>query len=100
MEFPAFWHLYFCLKVFLAPFFLFFLLPQKISISKVIILGDISKNITTHERAASVTLFHLVPGMTYTVKVAARTKGGVGVYREMEPVTMSKCSTSCIQVFS
>lgn len=49
-----------------------------------------NRNITTNERAASVTLFHLIPEMTYGVKVAARSNAGVGVYHGLEAVTMSK----------
>lgn len=49
-----------------------------------------NRNITTNERAASVTLFHLKPEMTYGVKVAARSNAGVGVYHGLEAVTMSK----------
>uniref|UniRef100_A0A0N5AAJ1 Down syndrome cell adhesion molecule-like protein Dscam2 n=1 Tax=Syphacia muris TaxID=451379 RepID=A0A0N5AAJ1_9BILA len=49
-----------------------------------------SRNITTNERAASVTLFHLEPNMSYTVKVAARTKAGIGVFRQLDPVLMNE----------
>uniref|UniRef100_A0A0N4VJ46 Fibronectin type-III domain-containing protein n=1 Tax=Enterobius vermicularis TaxID=51028 RepID=A0A0N4VJ46_ENTVE len=49
-----------------------------------------SRNITTSERAASVTLFNLEPNMSYTVKVAARTKAGIGAFRKLDPVVMNE----------
>lgn len=60
---------------------------------QVVILGKGSKfnrNITTNERAASVTLFHLVPGMTYKIRVAARTNAGIGVAHGTDMVTMNQ----------
>ncbi|MCP9266324.1 Roundabout-like protein 2 [Dirofilaria immitis] len=62
---------------------------------QIIVLGSGAKynrNITTNERAASVTLFHLVPEMTYGVKVAARSNAGVGVYHGLEAVTMNEAT--------
>uniref|UniRef100_A0A914S9S7 Fibronectin type-III domain-containing protein n=1 Tax=Parascaris equorum TaxID=6256 RepID=A0A914S9S7_PAREQ len=58
---------------------------------QIVILGSGAKynrNITTNERAASVTLFHLVPSMTYSIKVAAKSNAGVGVFTEVQRVTM------------
>lgn len=60
---------------------------------QIVIVGNAAKfnrNITTNERAASVTLFHLIPGMTYGVKVAAKSNAGVGVFHGLEPVTMNE----------
>ncbi|VIO86199.1 Uncharacterized protein BM_BM7465 [Brugia malayi] len=62
---------------------------------QIIVLGSGAKynrNITTNERAASVTLFHLIPEMTYGVKVAARSNAGVGVYHGLEAVTMNEAT--------
>lgn len=47
-----------------------------------------SRNISTHDRAASVILYHLIPGMTYRVQVAAFTAGGVGDFHQVDVVTM------------
>uniref|UniRef100_A0A915AF13 Roundabout n=1 Tax=Parascaris univalens TaxID=6257 RepID=A0A915AF13_PARUN len=60
---------------------------------QIVILGSGAKynrNITTNERAASVTLFHLVPSMTYSIKVAAKSNAGVGVFTEVQRVTMDE----------
>ncbi|KAK0397715.1 hypothetical protein QR680_002236 [Steinernema hermaphroditum] len=60
---------------------------------EIIILGDgvkFNRNITTNERAASVTLFHLITGMTYRVRVAAKTGAGTGVYHGTDSVTMDE----------
>ena len=48
------------------------------------------RNITTNERATSVTLYRLIPNASYAIKVAARTNAGVGVFHSAEPVIMSK----------
>lgn len=58
---------------------------------EIVVLGndtEFDRNLTTSERAASVTLFRLIPGMTYKVKVAATTNAGVGVFHGEEEVTM------------
>jgi hypothetical protein len=47
------------------------------------------RNITTNERATSVTLYRLIPNVSYAIKVAARTNAGVGVFFSGEPVVMS-----------
>lgn len=60
---------------------------------QILILGnttEYSRNITTNERAASVTLFHLIPGKTYKVRVAARTSAGIGVYHGMDSIIMDE----------
>ncbi|TMS37275.1 hypothetical protein L596_004245 [Steinernema carpocapsae] len=60
---------------------------------EIIILGDgvkFNRNITTNERAASVTLFHLITGMTYRIRVAAKTGAGTGVYHGTDSVTMDE----------
>uniref|UniRef100_A0A1I7ZAG1 Down syndrome cell adhesion molecule-like protein Dscam2 n=1 Tax=Steinernema glaseri TaxID=37863 RepID=A0A1I7ZAG1_9BILA len=62
---------------------------------EIIILGDgvkFNRNITTNERAASVTLFHLITGMTYRVRVAAKTGAGTGVYHGTDSVTMDEAT--------
>uniref|UniRef100_A0A915HN40 Roundabout n=1 Tax=Romanomermis culicivorax TaxID=13658 RepID=A0A915HN40_ROMCU len=54
---------------------------------QILIFGNetrFNRNVTTSERAASVTLFHLVPEMTYHVKVAAYTSAGVGKFYDKE----------------
>ncbi|PIO71692.1 fibronectin type III domain protein [Teladorsagia circumcincta] len=59
---------------------------------QIVILGKgtkFNRNITTNERAASVTLFHLIPGMTYKIRVAARTNAGIGVSHGTDTVTMT-----------
>lgn len=50
------------------------------------------RNITTNERATSVTLYRLVSDASYTIRVAARTSAGVGAFFDCEPVLMSMCS--------
>ncbi|PAV85387.1 hypothetical protein WR25_09826 [Diploscapter pachys] len=61
---------------------------------QVVILGSknqkYNRNITTNERAASVTLFHLVPGMTYKIRVSARSNAGIGVPHGTDTVTMNQ----------
>lgn len=60
---------------------------------QIVILGKgtkFNRNITTNERAASVTLFHLIPGMTYKIRVAARTNAGIGVSHGTDTVTMNQ----------
>lgn len=60
---------------------------------QIVILGKgtkFNRNITTNERAASVTLFHLSPGMTYKIRVAARTNAGIGVSHGTDTVTMNQ----------
>ncbi|CAJ0583866.1 unnamed protein product, partial [Mesorhabditis spiculigera] len=60
---------------------------------QIIILGKgtkFNRNITTNERAGSVTLFHLQPGMTYKIRVAARTNAGIGVAHGTDVVTMNE----------
>ncbi|CAO4385088.1 unnamed protein product [Caenorhabditis nigoni] len=60
---------------------------------QIVIIGQApnnNRNITTNERAASVTLFHLVTGMTYKIRVAARSNGGVGVSHGTSEVTMNQ----------
>lgn len=60
---------------------------------QIVVLGNETKwhrNISTNERAASVTLFHLVPGMTYKIQVAAFTAGGMGLYHGVDVVTMDE----------
>src|SRR5688572_14340495 len=47
------------------------------------------RNITTNERATSVTLYRLIPNASYAIKVAARTNAGVGVFFNGESVLMS-----------
>ncbi|VDN25043.1 unnamed protein product [Gongylonema pulchrum] len=69
--------------------------PPTSAPTDIIILGNGAKynrNITTNERASSVTLFHLIPEMTYGVKVAARSNAGVGVYHGLEAVTMNEAT--------
>ncbi|CAI5454605.1 unnamed protein product [Caenorhabditis angaria] len=49
---------------------------------QVIIIGQApgqNRNISTTDRAASITLFHLEAGMKYKIRVAARSNGGIGV---------------------
>ncbi|CAI4225610.1 unnamed protein product [Auanema sp. JU1783] len=48
-----------------------------------------NRNISTKERAASVTLFHLTPLMTYRISVAARTNAGIGVFHPVEIIKMN-----------
>lgn len=48
------------------------------------------RNITTNERATSVTLYRLIPNASYAIRVAARTNAGVGMFFDEEPVVMSK----------
>ncbi|CAB3399163.1 unnamed protein product [Caenorhabditis bovis] len=60
---------------------------------QIVIIGQVQKynrNITTNERAASVTLFHLVTGMNYKIRVAARSNAGVGVSADVREVTMNQ----------
>ncbi|CAJ0945089.1 unnamed protein product, partial [Mesorhabditis belari] len=60
---------------------------------QIIILGKgtkFNRNITTNERAGSVTLFHLQPGMTYKIRVAARTNAGIGAAHGTDVVTMNE----------
>uniref|UniRef100_A0A914UQ53 Fibronectin type-III domain-containing protein n=2 Tax=Plectus sambesii TaxID=2011161 RepID=A0A914UQ53_9BILA len=60
---------------------------------QIVVLGNATKfnrNISTNERAASVTLFHLLPGMTYKVSVAAKTGAGIGVFHGEDTVTMDR----------
>lgn len=60
---------------------------------QIVVLGNgtkFNRNISTNERAASVTLFHLVPGMTYRVSVAAKTGAGIGVFHGEDVVTMGE----------
>jgi hypothetical protein len=60
---------------------------------QILIIGnttEYSRNISTNERAASVTLFHLNPGKTYKVRVAAKTLAGIGVYHGTDTVTMNE----------
>lgn len=47
------------------------------------------RNITTNERATSVTLYRLIPNASYAIRVAARTNAGVGVFFNGEPVVMN-----------
>ncbi|KHN84242.1 Roundabout -like protein 2 [Toxocara canis] len=66
---------------------------------QIVILGSGAKynrNITTNERAASVTLFHLVPGMSYSIRVAAKSNAGVGVFTDVQRVTMGKYKYSIL----
>jgi len=59
----------------------------------IVVLGNetrFHRNVTTAERAASVTLFHLVPDMTYRVKVAAYTGAGVGQFHDRDRISMSE----------
>ena len=49
-----------------------------------------SREIPTNERAASVTMYNLKPNTSYTVKVAARTNGGIGAYKKVGPIVMNE----------
>lgn len=58
----------------------------------IVVLGNetrFHRNVTTAERAASVTLFHLVPDITYHVQVAAYTSAGIGKFYDRDRVTMN-----------
>ena len=48
------------------------------------------RNITTNERATSVTLYRLVNDASYTIRIAARTNAGVGAFFDGNPVVMSE----------
>nr|CAD2195935.1 unnamed protein product [Meloidogyne enterolobii] len=48
------------------------------------------RNITTNERATSVTLYRLIPNASYAIRVAARTNAGVGIFFDEEPVVMNE----------
>lgn len=48
------------------------------------------RNITTNERATSVTLYRLITDATYTIRIAARTIAGYGPFFNCDPVVMSK----------
>ncbi|KAL3095301.1 hypothetical protein niasHS_007400 [Heterodera schachtii] len=48
------------------------------------------RNITTNERATSVTLYRLIPNASYAIRVAARTNAGVGAFYIGEPVVMTE----------
>uniref|UniRef100_A0A914HZI1 Uncharacterized protein n=1 Tax=Globodera rostochiensis TaxID=31243 RepID=A0A914HZI1_GLORO len=48
------------------------------------------RNITTNERATSVTLYRLIPNASYAIRVAARTNAGVGSFYIGEPVVMTE----------
>ncbi|GMT36995.1 hypothetical protein PFISCL1PPCAC_28292, partial [Pristionchus fissidentatus] len=60
---------------------------------QIIIIGKgvkFNRNITTNERAASVTLFHLIPEMSYKIKVSARTGAGIGVSHGTDTIKMDQ----------
>ncbi|KAF8356054.1 sax-3, partial [Pristionchus pacificus] len=60
---------------------------------QIIIIGKgvkFNRNITTNERAASVTLFHLIPEMSYKIKVSARTGAGIGVPHGTDTIKMDQ----------
>ncbi|CAD6190527.1 unnamed protein product [Caenorhabditis auriculariae] len=60
---------------------------------QIVIMGKDQKNnrnITTNERAASVTLFHLVPNMAYKIRVASRSNAGVGVAHGTDTIVMNQ----------
>ncbi|GMT06094.1 hypothetical protein PENTCL1PPCAC_28268, partial [Pristionchus entomophagus] len=60
---------------------------------QIIIIGKgvkFNRNITTNERAASVTLFHLIPDMSYKIKVSARTGAGIGVPHGTDTIKMDQ----------
>ncbi len=68
---------------------------------QIVVLGNgtrFNRNISTNERAASVTLFHLVPGMVYRVKVAAKTAAGIGQYHGESIVTMGTGAFGSIHI--
>jgi len=48
------------------------------------------RNITTNERATSVTLYRLIPDAIYYIRITARTNADWGVFHSAEPVHMSK----------
>uniref|UniRef100_A0A915DUB4 Fibronectin type-III domain-containing protein n=1 Tax=Ditylenchus dipsaci TaxID=166011 RepID=A0A915DUB4_9BILA len=48
------------------------------------------RNITTNERATSVTLYRLIPEASYAIRVAARTNANFGVFFNGEPVVMNE----------
>uniref|UniRef100_A0A0N5BC31 Roundabout homolog 2 n=1 Tax=Strongyloides papillosus TaxID=174720 RepID=A0A0N5BC31_STREA len=57
----------------------------------ILITGDdYTRNITTNERAGSVTLYYLTPGKEYKIRVAARTIEGIGIFHGTERVTMNE----------
>lgn len=57
----------------------------------ILITGDeYTRNITTNERAGSVTLYYLTPGKEYKIRVAARTSEGIGIFHGTERVTMNE----------
>lgn len=47
------------------------------------------RNITTNERATSVTLYRLITDATYTIRISARTIVGYGPFYNCDPVIMS-----------
>lgn len=47
------------------------------------------RNITTNERATSVTLYRLITDATYAIRIAARTNVGYGPFFDCDPVLMS-----------
>lgn len=48
------------------------------------------RNITTNERATSVTLYRLIQDASYTIRVSARTNAGFGVFYNAKPIVMSR----------
>uniref|UniRef100_A0A0N4Z9L2 Roundabout homolog 1-like n=1 Tax=Parastrongyloides trichosuri TaxID=131310 RepID=A0A0N4Z9L2_PARTI len=57
----------------------------------ILITGDeYTRNITTNERAGSVTLYYLTPGKEYKIRVAARTAEGIGIFHGTERVVMNE----------
>uniref|UniRef100_A0AC35U446 Roundabout 2 n=1 Tax=Rhabditophanes sp. KR3021 TaxID=114890 RepID=A0AC35U446_9BILA len=57
----------------------------------ILITGeDYTRNITTNERAGSVTLYYLSPKKEYKIRVAARTDEGIGIFHGIERVTMDE----------
>lgn len=48
------------------------------------------RNITTNERATSVTLYRLIEDASYMIRVSARTNAGFGVFYSAKPIVMSK----------
>ncbi|KAI1732012.1 immunoglobulin i-set domain-containing protein [Ditylenchus destructor] len=48
------------------------------------------RDITTNERATSITLYRLLAGASYSIRIAAKTNAGYGVYHNAEIVVMNE----------